>query len=140
MPSPRATLAPVSRPRLSVCITTCDRGPFLPLVVESAARVADEIVVVDSGSTDGSLDLIRDDERITLLETSFGDHFGRFKNEAIEAARGDWILLLDSDEFLGEDLVRDLPGLLGSRRHHWYKLPRYWLESDKFSRNLPPRG
>jgi glycosyltransferase involved in cell wall biosynthesis len=102
-------------------------GHFLPLVIENVAPVADEIVVLDSGSTDGSQELLDRDERVRWSHRPFGGDFAAHKNAVIEQARGDWILLLDSDELLGEGLLQRLRRMIRTRWYSHFKLPRYWL-------------
>ncbi len=67
---------------------------------------ADEIVVVDSGSTDATVEICRrhTDRVIERRWTGFVDQ----KNHAIEQARHDWILSLDADERAGPELIREI--------------------------------
>lgn len=115
------------RPTLSVCITSFNRGAFLPHLLDNAARVADELIVLDTESTDGSAELLAARPDVRLIRGRFEGHYGRLKNEVLDAATGDWILLLDSDELIGDRLARRLPALLRTRRLTHYKLPRAWL-------------
>lgn len=122
---------PPMAPRLSVCLTTFNMGHFLPRVLDNIAPVADEIVVCDTHSTDGTLDLLAArDEDIKVVTHTFERHYGRLKNAAMEPATGDWILLLDSDELLGDTLRARLPQLIRSRWRSFYKLPRYWVVDE----------
>ncbi|MEN8148967.1 MAG: glycosyltransferase [Planctomycetota bacterium] len=88
------------RVRVSVVIPTYNRRDLLPRAVESAAaRITgdDEIIVVDDGSTDGTADAIRNDSRVTLIETeNRGPAAAR--NAAIEVATGRFLAFLDSDD------------------------------------------
>jgi glycosyltransferase involved in cell wall biosynthesis len=77
-----------------------------------------EIVVVDSGSTDATLDLLRRfiarGWPIKLIERGWPG-YARQKQFAWEQATGDWVLSIDSDEWLDDDLRRALPALLAAR-------------------------
>jgi tetratricopeptide (TPR) repeat protein len=67
--------------------------PWLP----HARRHVDELVVVDTGSKDGTLDLLRRvDARI--YEYSWENSFARARNQGLDHVRADWILILDADE------------------------------------------
>lgn len=117
----------MASPSLSVCITTFNRAPVLPLLLDSVGDLGQEIVVLDSHSTDGSTELLAAHPRVRLVQRAFDEHYGRHKNAVLEAARGDWILLLDSDELLGAELKAAIPKAIASRWYSHYKLPRYWL-------------
>lgn len=77
----------------------------------ASLRHCREIVVVDSGSTDGTLDLVRRYAEasypIRLLHREW-DGFATQKQYALDAARGPWCLSLDADERLDEDMQRTL--------------------------------
>jgi glycosyltransferase involved in cell wall biosynthesis len=84
-------------PRLSVVIPTQDNEDTLASVLESAA-FADEIVVLDSGSTDRTVELARAAGARVLNRPYVSD--GDQRNAGWNEARGAWILALDSDEVL----------------------------------------
>lgn len=115
-----------SHPSLSVCLVTQDHVSLLPRLFSNVAPIADEIVVVDGGSGDGTQELVRQAPKVRLVERPF-DTITNQKNFAIEQARGDWVLLIDSDELLGDRLLGQIPVLIRHCRRRWYKFPRYWL-------------
>lgn len=90
--------------RLSVIVITKNEAHQLARCLGSVA-FADEIVVVDSGSTDGTPDLAR---RLgaRVIETTDWPGFGKQKQRALDAARGDWVLALDADEWLSAELAQ----------------------------------
>lgn len=71
--------------------------------VESVQSFADEILVADSGSTDGSLDIARE-LGCRIVEREY-IHSGNFKNWAIPQARHPWVLILDADERVSPELA-----------------------------------
>jgi len=83
---------------------------FIRACIESALSVADEVVVVDTGSTDATLDIARSLGARGFLETWPGD-LGRAHNLPLEHARGDWILVLDGDEVLDPTAPQVIPDL-----------------------------
>lgn len=87
--------ADAARPRLSVAIITRDEEHSVRACLESVSW-ADEIVVLDSGSTDGTADLCR--SLGARVEITDWPGFGPQKNRAIERCSGDWILSIDADE------------------------------------------
>lgn len=86
---------PATRQPLSVAIITLDAASQLEACLQSAA-FADEIVVVDSGSTDGTQALAERHGARVIQQEWLG--FGPQKQFAVEAARHDWVLCLDADE------------------------------------------
>lgn len=88
-----------SKVALSVCMIVRDEAARLPRALASVRSVAQEIVVVDTGSRDNTLEVARALGARTL-ETPWTDDFAAARNVALGAARGDWILSLDADEEL----------------------------------------
>lgn len=86
---------PATRQPLSVAIITLNAASQLEACLQSA-RFADEIVVVDSGSTDGTQALAERHGARVIQQDWLG--FGPQKQFAVEAARHDWVLSLDADE------------------------------------------
>ncbi|TDA69941.1 MAG: glycosyltransferase [Clostridia bacterium] len=94
-----AALAGDDRPRLSLCMIVRDEEERLPRCLASVRGVVDEIVVVDTGSRDNTVDVAREfGARVYSLPWK-GD-FAAARNFALEQARGDWLLVMDADEEL----------------------------------------
>jgi glycosyltransferase involved in cell wall biosynthesis len=90
---------------LSVIVITKNEEASIDACLASVAW-ADEIVVVDSGSTDRTVDICR---RYTgKIQVADWPGFGPQKNRALEAATGDWVLSLDADEQVSADLRREM--------------------------------
>ena len=83
---------------LSLVLITLDEAANLPCCLESAKGLADEILLVDSGSGDATLEIARA-AGARVLHRDF-DGYGPQKQFALEQARGDWLLCLDADEWL----------------------------------------
>lgn len=95
-------------PAISVVICTFNGADTIEAVCRSAA-FADELLVVDSGSTDGTLDIVRPLAGRVLIEPFRG--FTRQKQWAAEQARNDWVFILDQDEEIGPVLAQELKEL-----------------------------
>ena len=91
---------------LSVYILTLNSKRRISQVLDSISKIADEIVIVDSGSSDETLDIISR-YPVTLLERNF-DNFRDQRVFAEDACSNDWVLALDSDEVLSDDLVSEI--------------------------------
>ena len=86
-------------------------------------RWADEIVIVDSGSLDRTLELAREfTDRIFIIDWP---GFGAAKNYALDRARGDWVLSLDTDERVSKALRAEIISAVhGEGQFAGYRLPR----------------
>jgi glycosyltransferase involved in cell wall biosynthesis len=107
---------------LSVALITQNEEANLPCTLASLRR-ADEVVIVDSGSKDATLDIAR----------LFGAHifeepwkgFAAQKNSAISHCTGDWILSLDADEEVSPELAQEIDEILaGEPPFAAYRIPR----------------
>lgn len=97
------------RPTISLCVIARDEEPVIGRCLASVQGVVDELVVLDTGSTDRTPEIAREwGARVESLPWP-GD-FAVAKNAALERATGDWVLFLDADEVLaaGADRLRDL--------------------------------
>lgn len=104
-------------PLLSVAIVTLNEADNLPRVLASVAW-ADEIVVVDSGSTDATRNIAR--SHGAVVETAPWPGDGPQKARALGTCRGRWVLLLDADEEVTPELAAEIrrtlrgePGFVG---------------------------
>ncbi len=91
-------------PRLSLIVITKNEELLIERCLRSAS-FADEIVVVDNGSADKTVEIARS-LGARVIETADWPGFGPQKNRALDAATGDWIFSLDADEWI-EALLAD---------------------------------
>ena len=87
---------------LSICIVAQNEEENLPRALKSVESVADEIVVVDGGSTDGTREVAQT-RGAKVFDRAFTSHADQ-KNFAASQSSNDWILLLDADEELSAEL------------------------------------
>jgi glycosyltransferase involved in cell wall biosynthesis len=107
---------------LSVAIITLNEAANLPRTLASV-RWADDIVIVDSGSTDATIEIARNAGARVFEEPWRG--FAAQKNSAIAHSTGDWVLSLDADEEVSPELAREIIELLkGEPRFTAYRIPR----------------
>jgi glycosyltransferase involved in cell wall biosynthesis/predicted Zn-dependent protease len=107
-----AAPAPAGRRlRVSLSMIVRNEEDNLPACLESVAGLVDEMVVVDTGSTDATREVAaRHGARV--FNFAWCDNFAAARNESLRHASGDWALWLDADEYLDEDNRRRLRDLL----------------------------
>jgi glycosyltransferase involved in cell wall biosynthesis len=106
---------------LSVAIITKNEEANIRRTLESV-RWADEVIVVDSGSTDQTCAIAREMGAKVFVEEWKG--FAAQKNSAIEKCTGDWILSLDADEEVTPELSQDIRYELNEKPHAGYWVNR----------------
>ncbi len=84
---------------VSVCMITKNEERYLARALESTAGLADELIVVDTGSTDATVEIAKD-HGARVYHFDWIDDFAAARNESLRHARGEWILVLDGDEYL----------------------------------------
>ena len=84
---------------LSLCMIVRDEEQMLPRCLAAAAPMVDEIVVVDTGSSDATIE-IASSFGARVIEHPWTGSFSEARNVSFEAATGDWLLYLDADEVL----------------------------------------
>src|SRR5262249_36454976 len=119
-------------PRLSVAIIAFNAEKNLAACLRSVAW-ADEIVVVDNGSTDRTREIARA-AGARVVETADWPGFGPQKNRAIDACTGDWILALDADERVEEPLRADIERAIARADYDVFAMPRRSTYCGRFTR------
>ncbi|MCP4804563.1 MAG: glycosyltransferase [Proteobacteria bacterium] len=92
---------------LSLCLIARDEADLLGACLDSVRDHVDEMVVVDTGSTDTTAEVARA-HGARVVQHTWADDFAAARNAALDACQGDWILVLDADERLidGDVLAR----------------------------------
>ena len=112
-------------PRLSGVVTTLNNAATLEACLASLA-FCDEIVLLDSGSTDATLEIARRHGARVASQPFAG--YGPQKQAAIDIASGEWIVLLDADEHVSDAGRIAIERELAAPRADGYRLPRQeWL-------------
>ncbi|MEZ4588095.1 MAG: glycosyltransferase family 2 protein [Gemmatimonadales bacterium] len=100
-------------PRVSAFLIVKNEAKRLPACLASLEGVADEIVVLDSDSTDDTLEIARA-AGARVASRPF-DGFGAQKQAALELCRGEWVLSIDADERLTPALASEIRALLDGK-------------------------
>lgn len=113
---------PKHQPRLSVIIITLNEAKNIRACLESISW-ADEIIVVDSGSSDETTAICQEFSAKILINSDW-QGFGYQKNLALQQATGDWVLSLDADERVSPALRKTIEQTIALPTADAYMLPR----------------
>jgi glycosyltransferase involved in cell wall biosynthesis len=135
--------------KLSVVAPVLNEETFMPFYLESTTSFADEIVLVDGGSTDKTVDIIKEYQKrfnIKLFErpqkgTPYSNQWNESEVQSflLRQATGDWILALDADEIIDDKLPSILPDLMDNKNHNLYMFPiiNFWRDPWTVRVNAP---
>ena len=108
--------------KLSVIVITRNESTNISECLKSVA-FADELLVLDNASTDGTADIARSlGARVTVTEDWPG--FGLQKNLALDLAGGEWVLSIDADERVTPELKAEILAAIASTSEKFFSLPR----------------
>ena len=107
---------------LTVIIPCKNERDHLAACVASAKQLAADVLVADSGSTDGSLEIARA-LGCRVIEREYRTS-GDFKNWAIPQAANPWVLILDADERITPELAAEISRVLERPKHDGYRIRR----------------
>jgi len=109
--------------KISVCLATFNEEKNLKDCLESVRQLAEEIVVVDGTSTDKTVAIARKyTPEVIIRENPPMFHIN--KQKAFEAATGDWILYLDADERVDEQLRKEILAAVKRKEYAGFWIPR----------------
>lgn len=119
-------------PNLSVIIITRNEAANIRACIESVAW-AGEIIVVDSGSSDATVNICQ--ELGAQVHVHDWPGFGPQKNRALAYASNDWVLSLDADERVTPELRAEIESALQNPQAEGYEIPRLSSFCGRFMRH-----
>ena len=114
--------------RLTLCAIVRDEEALLPACLASVRDAVDAIVVVDTGSTDRSVEIARG-AGAKILQRTWSDDFAAARNAALSEVADGWVLVLDADERLVEGSERALRAAMAAGRVDWGLLALHAADS-----------
>ncbi|HEY9721948.1 MAG TPA: glycosyltransferase family 2 protein [Oscillatoriaceae cyanobacterium] len=121
-------------PRLSAVVITRNEAARVAACLESLAGL-DEIVVIDDASTDDTVAVARRYTEHVIVHPHEGENWDLNKNVGMDAATGDWVLLVDADERVSPDLLAEVRAVIASEPPH----AGYWIPRREFYFGYHPR-
>ncbi|WP_003540186.1 glycosyltransferase [Desulfotomaculum nigrificans] len=104
---------------ISLCMIAKNEAHQIARCINSAKPYVDQIVVVDTGSTDNTVQIARD-LGAEVYQMEWQDNFAQARNKSLEHASGDWILFLDCDEELDQATAPLLREVVQSQQYDGY--------------------
>ena len=101
---------------LSLCMIVKNEEACLPQVLESVQPVVDEMVILDTGSSDRTID-IATDYGARVYHFQWCNDFSAARNHALRYVRGKWVLVLDADEVLTPEIIPEIQQAIKSDRN-----------------------
>lgn len=100
---------------ISLCMIVKNEEKLLPACLESVKDIVDEMVIVDTGSTDRTAQIAKD-FGAEVYHFEWIDDFSAARNYSLDKATGDWILWLDADETVSEINIEEVKSKLESNK------------------------
>lgn len=119
--------------KLSIAIATFNEEKKIKRTLKSVTGWVDEIVIVDGNSTDKTVEIAKEfTDKIFSHENELMFH--KNKNLAIEKCTGEWILFLDADEVITNDLKHEITEAMRNNNFNGYDMPRANYFLGRFSK------
>ncbi len=135
---------------LSLCMITRNEEAFLEQCLDSVKNIVDEIIIVDTGSTDKTKEIAKK-FNAKIIDFKWVDDFSAARNESLRHATKQWILVLDADEVIAKEDLAKLKELINDDCIGYYFILRTytndstaagWVSSkdDKYSESKSTSG
>lgn len=98
--------------KISACLIAKNEAENIGHCLENIYKIVDQIVVVDTGSTDKTVE-IATSYGAEIYHYKWNADFAAAKNTALDKATGDWIIFLDADEYFSRQTVMNVPKVIG---------------------------
>ncbi|MCX7875602.1 MAG: glycosyltransferase [Melioribacteraceae bacterium] len=105
--------------KISLCMIVKNEEKYLSECLESVKNIVDEIIIVDTGSTDNTIDIAKN-YNAKVFHFDWINDFSAARNFSISQATGNWILYLDADERLDASSVSELKRLTNQKQKTAY--------------------
>ncbi len=121
--------------KISVIIPSYNRAHVLGRALDSVLmqrHCADEIIVIDDGSRDGTAKLLRNYPQIKAIHSDKNQGVSAARNQGIQAARNEWIAFLDSDDaWLPEKLLHQVAAIQSTPESRFVHTDEIWIRNGK---------
>ena len=126
---------------ISLCMIMRNDAKVLARCLNSVRGLVNDVIICDTGSTDGSIEIAKR-FGCTVLSDPWQDDFSKPRNISIAAATSDWILIMDPDEIVLREHHQDIKWLTRSQKFHafWLTTYNYGPQTFRMDYKLVPKG
>jgi len=126
-------------PTLSLCMIVKNEEEFLEQCLSSVKYIADEIIIVDTGSTDRTKEIAKK-FNAKVIEHKWNNNFSEARNISLEHATKEWILVLDADEAISREDLPKIKILIKNRDFDGYMLvQRTYMNNSESQKWVPSK-
>src|SRR3989338_4807092 len=119
-------------PSISLCMIVKNEADFLEQCLNSVKEIADEIIIVDTGSTDSTKEIAKK-FNAKIIEHKWNNDFSEARNISLQNAAKDWILVLDADETISKEDLSRIKILIKNKEYDGYMLIQRTYTNDSSS-------
>src|SRR3989344_2193313 len=105
---------------ISLCMITKNEEKYLGQCLDSVKELVDEIIILDSGSTDKTKEIAKK-FKAKMLDFKWNDDFSEARNESLKHATKDWILVLDADEIIEKDDLEKIKEIVKDKENDGFQ-------------------
>lgn len=125
---------------ISLCMIVKNEENSLKNCLDSVKNVVNEMIVVDTGSNDSTIQIAKDAGAL-VFETEWNDDFSNVRNLSLSKANYDWILVLDADEMISPDDIMELDKLIIRKAVYGFRLDqRTYVENSNLTNAVSCKG
>ena len=125
---------------ISLCMIVKNEESFLKDCLDSVKGVVNEMIVVDTGSDDSTVQIAKEAGAL-VFETEWGDDFSKVRNLSLSKANFSWILVLDADELISASDIGYFGNLINRKDVYGFRLnQRTYVESSNLTNAISCSG
>ncbi len=124
--------------KLSLCMIVKNEEANLSKCLESVKNIVDEMVVMDTGSTDKTIEIAQNFGAV-VPTFDWGDDFAEARNEALKYVTGDWVLILDADEVLNKKVAPQIKEAIANEENLVVNVVRHEIGASQSPYSLVSR-
>jgi len=132
----------MSMPTISLCMIVKNEQDYIGKCLDSVKEIADEIIIIDTGSTDRTVDIAKK-FNAKIFRHKWNDDFSDARNVSLDKATKEWILVLDADETISKKDLARLKELISKAPDNVFGfmlIQRSYINNSKFPKWISSEG
>ncbi len=129
----------MAKQTICLCMIAKDEADFIGQCIASVKPIISEIVLLDTGSKDKTVE-IAESFGAKIYHSEWTGDFGAARNISLQHVTADWVLVLDADEVIAKSDLPGLAALTKDRKICWEFLQRHYSNDYRLSSYIPVKG